>query len=146
MPDHILTCRYETISCSGCNEMYKRMDMVLHELNCPLIQVNCNYCSKKIIRKELNDHEEKCEERLVDCPLQCKQKIKEKDLKKHLNENNHCVQLFEKLNILENKLSSLYKNVDSFFWSLPITSAEDNSVKIKVSSVDFCLKGYEWYY
>ena len=82
----------------------------------------------------------------MSCPIGCNENLKKKDLKKHLIENFHSYQIFEKINNLENLLKNINisKKIDSITWSVSYNSMENYKTKIKVYSNEFLLKGYKW--
>lgn len=68
----------------GCGEKIIKEQLEKHKKKCHYRKVECEYCKIEIIVKERKVHNEICPEMIIECPQNCNEKIKRKDINEHI--------------------------------------------------------------
>ena len=68
----------------GCGEKIIKENLHRHKEKCIYRKIRCEYCKKEIIVKNRKVHKEICPEMIVECPNNCKEKLKRKNIKEHI--------------------------------------------------------------
>jgi len=82
--EHESECVFRTIQCDFCYCLVQLSMINEHQRECKAGPVQCKYCDEEMTRGNLASHEvDNCLEFNIDCPYECAEKVKRKDLKQH---------------------------------------------------------------
>lgn len=80
-------CSVQSLSCTYCDDAFKRCDILDHESKCPLRPIICIHCETFCAPEaELEDHWKMCESYPLKCENECGETVKREKMAEHLSE------------------------------------------------------------
>lgn len=96
------TCKKEKVNCpnEGCNKVFCREDMNIHQNICGFKIKKCPDCKKDLMQSQFEYHQTQCPQFKLKCPQNCGEFVRRQDLKFHIEKdcnNTKIICVFEYL-------------------------------------------------